>query len=264
MTDRNDANCNEQYWLNEINILGRLCHPNLVKLIGYCLKKKHRLLVYHGFMPQRSLRDYLSKRVSYFQPLSWNLRLSIALGAAKALAYLHSPEAYVVHGDIHTGNILIDSKFNAKLSGFEFAKDGPEPERTHVSATTIRGTNSYMAPEYVETGHQSMKSDIFSFGGVLVEILTGKSVFEILKHEHDPVTNVSDADHTSKQALLTGQHDLYITSEFQIMDVIDADIQGQYTVDAALRVSSLTLKCLSLNPKSRPDANQVVNVLEQL
>ena len=109
-----------------------------------------------------------------------------------------------------------------------------------------------------------MKSDIFSFGGVLVEILTGKSVFEILQHEHDPVSNVSDADHTSEQALLTGQHDLYITSEFQIMDVIDADIQGQYTVDAALGVSSLTVECLSLNPKSRPDANQVVNVLEQL
>ncbi|XP_017225618.1 probable serine/threonine-protein kinase PBL17 isoform X2 [Daucus carota subsp. sativus] len=105
--------------------------------------------------------------------------MRIALDAAKGLAYLHSPEANVIHRDYKTANILIDSNCNAKLSGFGLAKKGPEHDRTHVS-TEMNGTVCCIAPEYVATGRITMKSDVYGFGVVLREILTGQSVFELL------------------------------------------------------------------------------------
>ncbi|KAL8100249.1 hypothetical protein AgCh_032481 [Apium graveolens] len=140
-------------WLAEINYLGTLTHPNLVKLIGYCLEEEHRLLVYE-FVPQGSLENLLFRRSSYFELLSWNLRIKIALGAAKGLAYLHSSLAGVIYRDFKTSNILIDSNYNAKLSDFGIAKDGPDLGNTHVS-TGVMGTYGYAAPEYVNTGYYS-------------------------------------------------------------------------------------------------------------
>ncbi|MED6152711.1 putative serine/threonine-protein kinase pbl10, variant 2 [Stylosanthes scabra] len=95
-------------WLAEINYLGQLQHPNLVKLIGYCLEDEHRLLVYE-FMPKGSVENHLFRRGSYFQPFSWNLRMKIALGAARGLAFLHSTEVQVIYRDFKTANILLDT-----------------------------------------------------------------------------------------------------------------------------------------------------------
>ncbi|KAI3817760.1 hypothetical protein L1987_11558 [Smallanthus sonchifolius] len=138
-----------QEWLAEINYLGLLNHPNLVKLIGYCIEDDHRMLVYE-FMPRGSLENHLFRRSSYFQPLSWNLRIKVALGAAKGLAYLHSPEAKVIYRDFKSSNILIDSNYSAKLSDFGLAKDGPVDGKSHVS-TRVMGTYGYAAPEYMAT-----------------------------------------------------------------------------------------------------------------
>ncbi|KAK1395208.1 receptor-like cytoplasmic kinase 176 [Heracleum sosnowskyi] len=233
-------------WLAEITYLGTLSHPNLVKLIGYCLEKEQRLLVYE-FMPQGSLDKHLFNRSS--QPLSWNLRMSIALGAAKGIAYLHSSEAAVIYRDFKTSNILLDSNFNAKLSDFGLAKGGPEPDRSHVS-TRVLGTHGYAAPEYIMTGHLTMKSDVYSFGVVLLEILTGRRVI--------------DKSLPRKEQNLVGWAEPYLTSKGKILHVMDAGIKGQYTVQVALSAASLALKCLSRNPKSRPDVNYVVQELEQL
>nr|XP_043632468.1 receptor-like cytoplasmic kinase 176 isoform X3 [Erigeron canadensis] len=161
-----------QEWLTEINYLSQLNHPNLVQLIGYCLEDDQRLLVYE-FMSRGSLENHLFRRSSHFQPLSWNLRLKVALGAAKGLAYLHSPEAKVIYRDFKCSNILIDSNYNAKLSDFGLAKDGPVDGKSHVS-TRVMGTYGYAAPEYMATGHLTERSDIYSFGVVLLEILTGR------------------------------------------------------------------------------------------
>nr|GMD12439.1 protein kinase APK1A, chloroplastic-like [Ipomoea batatas] len=137
-------------WLAEVNYLGQFCHPNLVKLIGYCLEDEHRLLVYE-FMPKGSLENHLFRRGSYFQPLSWYLRLKVALGAAKGLAFLHSAETQVIYRDFKASNILLDSNFNGKLSDFGLAKDGPTGDKSHVS-TRVMGTYGYAAPEYLATG----------------------------------------------------------------------------------------------------------------
>ncbi|PIA38778.1 hypothetical protein AQUCO_02700169v1 [Aquilegia coerulea] len=136
-------------WLVEVNYLGQLYHPNLVRLIGYCLEDEHRLLVYE-FMPRGSLKNHLFRRGSYFQPLSWSLRMKVALGAAKGLAFLHSAETKVIYRDFKTSNILLDSNYNAKLSDFGLAKDGPTGDKSHVS-TRVMATYGYAAPEYLAT-----------------------------------------------------------------------------------------------------------------
>ncbi|KAD3338545.1 hypothetical protein E3N88_34066 [Mikania micrantha] len=136
-------------WLAEVNYLGQFSHPNLVQLIGYCLEDEQRLLVYE-FMPRGSLENHLFRRGSYFQPLSWSLRLKAALGAAKGLSFLHNSKTKVIYRDFKTSNVLLDSNYNAKLSDFGLAKDGPIGDKSHVS-TRVMGTYGYAAPEYLAT-----------------------------------------------------------------------------------------------------------------
>ncbi|ONK73730.1 uncharacterized protein A4U43_C04F34660 [Asparagus officinalis] len=157
-------------WLAEVIFLGQLRHPHLVKLIGYCCEDEERLLVYE-FMPRGSLENHLFKRMSI--TLSWGTRLKIAIGAAKGLAFLHGAEKPVIYRDFKASNILLDSDFTAKLSDFGLAKMGPEGEETHVT-TRVMGTHGYAAPEYVMTGHLTTKSDVYSYGVVLLELLTGR------------------------------------------------------------------------------------------
>ncbi|XP_021295433.1 probable serine/threonine-protein kinase PBL10 [Herrania umbratica] len=237
-----------QEWLAEINYLGQLYHPNLVKLVGYCLEDDHRLLVYE-FMPKGSLENHLFRRNSYFQPLSWNLRMKVALGAAKGLAFLHSDEAKVIYRDFKTSNVLLDSNFNAKLSDFGLAKDGPTGDKSHVS-TRVMGTYGYAAPEYMATGHLTARSDVYSFGVVLLEMLTGKRAV--------------DKNRPSREQNLVEWAKPYLTSKRKILQVMDARIEGQYTLDVALKVAYVALQCLSIEPKLRPNMNAVVKVLEQL
>jgi len=135
-------------WVAEVDFLGNLHHPNLVRLIGYCVEDDQRLLVYE-FMPRGSLDNHLFRRSL---PLPWAIRMKVALGAAKGLAFLHEEaERPVIYRDFKTSNILLDAEYNAKLSDFGLAKDGPVGDKTHVS-TRVMGTYGYAAPEYVMTG----------------------------------------------------------------------------------------------------------------
>ncbi|XP_057778897.1 receptor-like cytoplasmic kinase 176 [Salvia miltiorrhiza] len=235
-------------WLAEINYLGQLRHPNLVKLIGYCLEDDHRLLVYE-FMPKGSMENHLFRRGSYFQPLSWSLRVKIALGAARGLAFLHNAETKVIYRDFKTSNILLDSNYNAKLSDFGLARDGPTGDKSHVS-TRVMGTYGYAAPEYLSTGHLTTKSDVYSFGVVLLEILTGKKAID----KNRP----------------TGEHNLvewakpYLTNKRRIFRVMDNRIEGQYSVDLAVKAATLALQCISMDPRPRPNMDEVISALEQL
>ncbi|KAL9261800.1 Receptor-like cytoplasmic kinase 176-like protein [Drosera capensis] len=235
-------------WLAEINYLGQLHHPNLVKLIGYCLEDEHRMLVYE-FMPRGSLENHLFRRGSHFQPLSWALRLKVALGAAKGLAFLHSNEARVIYRDFKTSNILLDLNFEAKLSDFGLARDGPTGDRSHVS-TRVMGTYGYAAPEYVATGHLTPKSDVYSFGVVVLEMLSGRRVI--------------DKNRPSGEQKLVEFAKPFMNNKRKIFRVIDPRLEGQYTLDQALKVSYLALQCLSIEARLRPNMDEVVKELEKL
>ncbi|CAL5388868.1 unnamed protein product [Camellia sinensis] len=234
-------------WLAEVNYLGQFYHPHLVKLIGYCLEDEHRLLVYE-FMPRGSLENHLF-RSSYFQPLSWNLRLRVAIGAAKGLAFLHSAETKVIYRDFKTSNILLDSNYNAKLSDFGLAKDGPTGDKSHVS-TRVMGTYGYAAPEYLATGHLTARSDVYSFGVVLLEMLSGRRAVD----KNRP----------------SGEHNLvewakpYLASKRKIFRILDNRLEGQYSLDIAYKAANLALRCLSTESKFRPNMDEVVKELEQL
>ncbi|KAJ9180708.1 hypothetical protein P3X46_008921 [Hevea brasiliensis] len=229
---------NQEGFRAEINYLGQLQHPNLVKLIGYCFEDDHRLLVYE-FMP----------RGSHFQPLSWKIRMKVALGAARGLAFLHSAETKVIYRDFKTSNILLDSNHNAKLSDFGLARDGPTGDKSHVS-TRVMGTHGYAAPEYLATGHLTTKSDVYSFGVVLLEMLSGRRAID----KNRP----------------TGQHNLvewakpYLTNKRKILHVLDTRLDGQYSLSRAQKLANLALKCLDVEPKFRPNMDEVVKELEQL
>lgn len=235
-------------WLAEVNYLGQFSHPHLVRLIGYCLEDEHRLLVYE-FMPRGSLENHLFRRGSYFQPLSWSLRLKVALDAAKGLAFLHSDENKVIYRDFKTSNILLDSDYNAKLSDFGLAKDGPTGDKSHVS-TRVMGTYGYAAPEYLATGHLTTKSDVYSFGVVLLEMLSGKRAV--------------DKNRPSGQHSLVEWAKPYLANKRKVFSVLDSRLEGQYSSDESYRVATLALRCLSTESRYRPNMDEVVRILEQL
>ncbi|GAB4853022.1 Probable serine/threonine-protein kinase pix13 [Ancistrocladus abbreviatus] len=235
-------------WQSEVNFLGRLSHPNLVKLLGYCWEEKELLLVYE-FVQRGSLENHLFGRGSTVQPLPWELRLKIAIGAARGFAFLHASADRVIYRDIKPSNILLDGVHNAKISDFGLAKLGPSPSQSHVT-TRVMGTYGYAAPEYVATGHLYVKSDVYSFGVVLVELLTGLRALDTTRPN--------------------GQHTLvdwikpYLQEKRKLKRIMDSRLEREYPPKAAAETAELALKCLRQEHKTRPSMQEVVEALEKI
>ncbi|KAH9608952.1 hypothetical protein KSS87_008828 [Heliosperma pusillum] len=232
-------------WEAEVNFLGRLSHPNLVKLLGYCWEDRELLLIYE-FMQRGSLENHLFGRGSMVQPLPWGLRLKIGIGAARGFAFLHSSDDRVIYRDIKASNILLDGSFNAKISDFGLAKLGPSASQSHVT-TRVMGTHGYAAPEYVATGHLYIKSDVYSFGVVIVELLTGLRAL--------------DTTRSSGRHSLTDWIKPYLADKRKLKTVMDSRLEGKYPSKAAIATAELALKCLALEPRSRPSMQEVLDTL---
>lgn len=235
-----------QEWQSEVNFLGRLSHPNLVKLLGYCWDDDELLLVYE-FMPKGSLENHLFRRNPNIEPLSWNTRLKIAIGAARGLAFLHDSADQVIYRDFKASNILLDGSYIAKISDFGLAKLGPSGGQSHVT-TRVMGTYGYAAPEYIATGHLYVKSDVYGFGVVLLEILTAMRALDTKRP--------------------TGQQNLvewvkpFLSNKKKLKGIMDGRIEGQYSPKAAVQAAALSLKCLENDPKQRPSMKEVLESLE--
>ncbi|KAL5217907.1 hypothetical protein ABZP36_018591 [Zizania latifolia] len=235
-------------WQSEVNFLGRLMHPNLVRLLGYCSEDRELLLVYE-FMPRGSLENHLFRRGAAFEPLSWSIRIKIAIGAARGLAFLHSSERQIIYRDFKASNILLDADYAPKLSDFGLAKNGPIAGKSHVT-TRVVGTYGYAAPEYVATGHLYVKSDVYCFGVVLLELLTGLRAHDLNRPSH--------------------QHNLvewarpYLARGRKLTGLMDQRLAGNYPPKAALRAAKLANRCLCGDPKSRPSMNDVVAALKEI
>ncbi|XP_022641933.1 receptor-like serine/threonine-protein kinase At3g01300, partial [Vigna radiata var. radiata] len=234
-------------WLAEIKYLGELYHPNLVRLVGYCMEEDKRVLVYE-YMNRGSLEKYLFQRGSVRLP--WHIRIKIAIDAANGLTFLHEEAARaVIFRDFKTSNILLDQEFNAKLSDFGFAKDAPVGDKNHVS-TEIMGTEGYIAPEYVLTGHLTSKSDVYSFGMVLLEMLTGKRAVDQMR--------------PAKEKNLVDWLRPRIRRRENFHYVMDPKFEGQYPIRDAYRAMKLAVQCLRHDPSGRPLMSEVVGELKNL
>ncbi|KAL2333373.1 hypothetical protein Fmac_014586 [Flemingia macrophylla] len=235
-------------WLTEIKYLGQLCHPNLVKLIGYASEDDHGFLVYE-WMARGSLDNHLFRRAFDCETLSWTIRMKVALDAAKGLALLHGDEVHLIHRNVKTSNILLDSNYNAKLSDLMLARNGPEGDESHVS-TRVMGSYGYVAPEYIATGRLTKKNDVYGFGVVLLELMSGKRVLD----RNKPIGEYN---------LVEWAKPLLIDRK-RISKVMDARIKGQYSEREEVRIAHLTIQCLSVEPKLRPTMDEMVRSLEHL
>ncbi|CAM8885748.1 unnamed protein product [Rhodiola kirilowii] len=232
-------------WLTEVDYLGLLDHPNIVKLVGYCSEGENRLLVYE-FLPKGNVESHLFRRGSS-QPMPWEWRMKVATDAARGLSFLH--DSGVIFRDFKASNILLDAEFNAKLSDFGLAKAGPTGDRTHVS-TQVVGTQGYAAPEYIATGRLTANCDIYSFGVFLVELLSGRRALYKTKVGVDQ--NLADWARP------------HLGDRRKLFKLMDSKLEGQYPKNLAHKVSTLAMECLRADAKQRPKMTAVLTVLEQI
>lgn len=182
--------------------------------------------------------------------MPWATRMRIAVDVARGLSFLHGLNANVIYRDLKASNILLDSEFNAKLSDFGLARDGPSGDRTHVS-TRVVGTRGYAAPEYVATGHLTPKSDVYSFGVVLLELLSGKRA-------------MGDENAGTAEETLVDWARPFLSDSRRVMRIMDTRLGGQYSKKGAQAAAALALRCLHIDPKHRPPMQEVLTILEQI
>lgn len=231
----------ESLFINEVKIISRLIHRNLVQFIGWCHEQGEFLLVYE-YMPNGSLDNHL---FGHGETLPWNARYKVALGLASALHYLHEEaEKYcVLHRDIKSANVLLDTDFSTKLGDFGVAELVDPRSRTHT--TGVVGTYGYLAPEYANEGRASKESDMFSFGVVALEIACGRMTF------HDGEYHVS---------LVTWVWELYLAGD--ILQAADERLCMSFSEEEMRCLLIVGLWCTNPNYRERPKAGQVIKVLQ--
>ncbi|KAJ4972144.1 hypothetical protein NE237_005243 [Protea cynaroides] len=235
----------DKEFLTEIELLSRLHHRNLVSLLGYCDEESEQMLVYE-FMENGTVRDHISAKSE--KPLSFTMRLRVALGSAKGILYLHTEVTPpVFHRDIKSSNILLDSKFTAKVADFGLSKLAPVPDIEgtlpgHVS-TVVKGTPGYLDPEYFLTHKLTDKSDVYSLGVVYLELLTG---MQPISHGKNIVREVNMA---YQSGII-----------FSVMD----ERMGSYPSECAEKFAKLALKCCQDETDARPSMAEVVREIENI
>lgn len=229
----------------EVEAIGKVRHKNLVGLIGYCAEGAQRLLVYE-FVNNGNLEQWLHGDVGPISPLSWDIRIRIAIGTAKGLAYLHEGlEPKVVHRDVKSSNILLDRNWNAKVSDFGLAKLLGS-EKSYVT-TRVMGTFGYVSPDYASTGMLNEGSDVYSFGVLLMEIITGRS----------PV----DYSRAPGEMNLVDWFKGMVASR-RGEELVDSLIEVQPPPRSLKRALLVCLRCIDLDPQKRPKMGQIVHMLE--
>ncbi|XAR53338.1 Non-specific serine/threonine protein kinase [Bertholletia excelsa] len=224
----------------EVEIISQVHHKHLVSLVGYCITGSQRMLVYE-FVPNHSLEFHLHCD----HAMDWPTRLEIARGVAKVLAYLHEEcKVPIIHRDIKAANILLDFNFEAKVSDFGLAKFFPD-NYTHIS-TAVKGTFGYMAPEYASSGRLTAKSDVFSFGVVLLELVTGQK----------PTNNDIGLATSARRPLLRALKDGNFSAH------VDPRLQMCYVHNEMVCMVACAVSCVRRSAKQRPTMSQVLEALK--
>ncbi|RDX73546.1 Receptor-like serine/threonine-protein kinase ALE2, partial [Mucuna pruriens] len=234
-------------FLAEVEMLSRLHHRNLVKLIGICIEKQTRCLVYE-LVPNGSVESHLHGADKETDPLDWNSRMKIALGAARGLAYLHEDSnPCVIHRDFKASNILLEYDFTPKVSDFGLARTALDERNKHIS-THVMGTFGYLAPEYAMTGHLLVKSDVYSYGVVLLELLTGRKPVDL-------------SQPPGQENLVTWVRPL-LTNKEGLEMIIDPVVKPNISVDTVVKVAAIASMCVQPEVSQRPFMGEVVQALK--
>ncbi|XP_068340935.1 receptor protein kinase TMK1-like [Pyrus communis] len=234
----------------EIAVLSKVRHRHLVSLLGYSVEGNERILVYE-YMPQGALSRHLFRWKTFeLEPLSWKRRLNIALDVARGMDYLHNlAHKSFIHRDLKSSNILLGDDFKAKVSDFGLVKLAPDGERSVV--TRLAGTFGYLAPEYAVTGKITTKADVFSFGVVLMELLTGMMAL--------------DEDRPEESQYLAAWFWHIKSNKEKLMAAIDPTLdRNEETFESITIIAELAGHCTAREPSQRPDMSHAVNVLSPL
>uniref|UniRef100_J3MLN1 Protein kinase domain-containing protein n=1 Tax=Oryza brachyantha TaxID=4533 RepID=J3MLN1_ORYBR len=219
----------------ELVLVAKLNHKNLVRLVGVCLEKHENILVYE-YLPNRSL-DIVLFDAQKNKELPWAMRYNIIEGIARGLQYLHEDsQMKIVHRDLKASNILLDSTYNPKISDFGLAKIYGG-DRSHIITKRIAGTLGYMSPEYAMRGQYSIKSDVFSFGVLVLEIVTGRRSYG--SYDYEKGTDLINA---------IWQH--WIREK--VVELIDPSLRNNSPIDQLLKCIHIGLLCVQENPADRP------------
>ncbi|KAJ0967580.1 hypothetical protein J5N97_024497 [Dioscorea zingiberensis] len=229
----------------EMLILSQINHRNVVKLLGCCLEVEVPMLVYE-FISNGTLFQYIHERSSN-TPIPLEVRLKIAAETADALAYLHSSASPpIIHGDVKSANILLDAKYNAKVSDFGASKQAPMDEIQ--LATLVKGTCGYLDPEYLQTCQLTEKSDVYSFGVVLLEILTGKKAIYF--------------ETSGKERSLSSSF-ISALKENRLLDILDDEVKNNASTTQLKEVAKLAGQCLNIKGDERPTMKEVAEYLDR-
>ncbi|KAL0365506.1 UNVERIFIED_CONTAM: Proline-rich receptor-like protein kinase PERK7 [Sesamum angustifolium] len=236
----------EREFQAEVDIISRVHHRHLVSLVGYCIAGSQRLLVYE-FVPNGTLEYHLH---GAGRPvMDWPTRLRIALGSAKGFAYLHEDcHPRIIHRDIKAANILLDQNFDAKVADFGLAKLSSD-NHTHVS-TRIMGTFGYLAPEYASSGKLTEKSDVYSYGIMLLELITGRRPVDLTNDDEDSL--VDWARPILMQVTEGGSYD----------GLVDPRLGDNYDPQEMLRMVHCAATSIRHSARRRPKMSQIVRALE--
>ncbi|XP_015064170.1 proline-rich receptor-like protein kinase PERK5 isoform X3 [Solanum pennellii] len=236
----------EREFQAEVDIISRVHHRHLVSLVGYCIADRQRMLVYE-YVPNKTLEFHLHGKGH--RVMDWGTRLKIALGSAKGLAYLHEDcHPKIIHRDIKAANILLEDNFEAKVADFGLAKLSSD-NLTHVS-TRVMGTFGYMAPEYASSGKLTDRSDVFSFGIVLLELITGKRPIDPSNIMEDSL--VEWARPLLKTALEEGKYD----------ELVGAPFEGNNVPKELHRLVVCAAASTRHSAKRRPKMTQIMRALD--
>ncbi|XP_065866724.1 BRASSINOSTEROID INSENSITIVE 1-associated receptor kinase 1-like [Euphorbia lathyris] len=237
----------ELQFQTEVEMISMAVHRNLLRLRGFCMTPTERLLVY-PLMANGSVASCLRERSETMPPLNWPMRKRIALGSARGLAYLHDHcDPKIIHRDVKAANILLDEEFEAVVGDFGLAKL-MDYKDTHVT-TAVRGTIGHIAPEYLSTGKSSEKTDVFGYGVMLLELITGQRAFDLARLANDDDVMLLD--------WVKG-----LLKDKRLETLVDADLEGNYDDGEVEQLIQVALLCTQGSPMERPKMSEVVRMLE--
>ncbi|KAH0932214.1 hypothetical protein HID58_009331 [Brassica napus] len=234
-----DSKQGEKEFQTEVMLLGRLHHRNLVNLVGYCAEKGQHMLIY-VYMSKGSLASHLYSEKH--EPLSWDLRVYIALDVARGLEYLHDGAVPpVIHRDIKSSNILLDQSMRARVADFGLSRE----EMVDKHAANIRGTFGYLDPEYISTRTFTKKSDVYGFGVLLFELIAARN---------------------PQQGLMEYVELAAMNAEEKVgwEEIVDSRLDGRFDLQEVNEVAAFAYKCISRAPRKRPNMRDVVQVLTRV